>query len=83
MKDHGWLIESNWLSAKNRPMWARLFGYVQNGNQQAPKPEWTEDANLALRFGRKCDAEWFALLYPEMFCLAKITEHVFGIGETQ
>ena len=79
----GWLIESNWPSPKNRPMWLRLFGYVSDGVQQTPKPEWTEDSNLALRFGRKSDAEWFALLYPQMCCLAKVTEHSWmetGLG---
>lgn len=75
----GWLIESNWQSPANRPMWLRLFGYITDGKQQAPKPEWTDTADLALRFGRRSDAEWFALLYPEMCCLAKITEHTFGL----
>ena len=80
-RNTGWLIESNWKSASNRPAWLRLFGYVSDGVQQKPKPEWTEDANLALRFGRRDDAEWFALLYPEMCCLAKVTEHVFMEAE--
>jgi len=74
-----WLIESNWKSPKNNPMWLRLFGYVSDGKRQLPKPEWTEDVELALGFARKSDAEWFALLYPEMCCLAKITEHIFGL----
>jgi hypothetical protein len=78
--EEGWLIESNWLSPTNRPQRLRLFGYVTDGKQLPPKPEWTDDANLGLRFARRQDAEWFALLYPEMCCLAKITEHVFGLN---
>jgi hypothetical protein len=73
----GWLIECNWKSPKNTPMYLRLFGYVSDGVQQSPTPEWTLDADLAMNFGRRSDAEWFAMLYPQMCCLAKITEHVF------
>ena len=70
----GYLIESYFTSATNKPMWLRLFAYKQT---DTPRPEWTEDANLALRFGRESDAAHVAMLYKEMCCLASITEHVF------
>lgn len=70
----GYLIESYRSNAIGKPSWFRLFGYVG----EKPKPEWTEDPNLALRFGRPDDAAWIALLYPEMCCLARITEHIWG-----
>lgn len=73
-EETGWLIESYHTSVANRPKWLRLFAYKETDK---PEPEWTEDANLAIRFGRKDDAAHFAMLYPTMCCLATITEHVF------
>jgi len=70
MTETGWLIESYHKSMANRPMWLRLFSYKTD---EVPKPEWTENADVALRFGREVDAALFAMLYPSICCLARPT----------
>lgn len=70
-----WLIEHYDYNQPDGHRWLRIWtlGSV-NG---IPKAEltWTTDAQIALRFSRKQDAEFFALLHPEWCTLATLTEH--------
>ncbi len=77
MRESGWLIEAYAKSVTGAPQWLRLFAYYEH----PVKPEWTEDPNIALRFAREVDAAWVAMLYPEMCCLARITEHIWLDGK--
>jgi hypothetical protein len=77
-RETGWLIEDEDHFPKHR--WLRAIKYV--GDEKGTV-EWTEDANLAIRFARRRDAVDFAWLFPNMTVMALITEHVFDDGAAQ
>lgn len=64
----GWLIEDS-----GRTMWLRIIRH----SQYETKAQWTDDANVALRFSRKEDAENFWFLCPQPGIIPSITEHKF------
>jgi hypothetical protein len=68
MRESGWLIESHFTSGTNKPMWLRLFAYKMT---DIPKPEWTENSEVALRFANKDSA-----LQPVLVCLVGPWSHL-------
>lgn len=68
-RETGWLIERYEKGPNGAPLWIRMV---------SGKPQWTEHAEAALRFAREEDAAVIARLWPEMCCLARITEHAWG-----
>lgn len=77
MRESGWLIEgsADWP----RPRWLRISCNGSVNGIPRGELEWTQDANIALRFARECDAKAFALLHPQWATLARVTQHLFGI----
>jgi hypothetical protein len=70
--EHGWLIERTDLPNAH---WLAL-----DVLSDAPEIRWLDDANRAMRFYRKRDAEIFCLLHPQRGFLPVITEHVWVDG---
>lgn len=68
----GWLIEQDNHFPRHR--WLRLVVESYNGVPRA-RIDWTEHADLALRFARREDARAFAALHHEHCTLALLTEH--------
>lgn len=70
-----WLIEHYDHNTPAGHRWLRIWvtGSI-NGIDKA-ELTWTTDAQVALRFARKQDAELFALMHREWCVLATITEH--------
>ena len=75
----GWLIEQEIHFPRHR--WLRLDYDLSDGVPQPARIGWTENANLALRFGRREDARLFALLHPDACRQALFTSHSFGLAE--
>ena len=75
----GWLIEQD--NHFPRHKWLRLVVESNNGVPRA-RIDWTEHADLALRFARREDARAFAALHHEHCTLALLTEHWWMPRET-
>jgi hypothetical protein len=70
-----WLVEHYYYSQPDGHRWLRIW--INGSVNGIPKAEltWTNEAQLALRFSRKQDAEHFALLHRDWCVLATVTEH--------
>lgn len=77
--DVGWLIEQDDHAPRHR--WLRLVMEPNNGVPRA-RIDWTEHADLALRFARREDARAFAALHHEHCTLVLLTEHWWMPRET-
>lgn len=72
-RQQGWLIERYCGDGTGKPMYFRLISY----SGELAKPIWADDSYAALRFAREEDAVNVARLFPQMCCLARITEHIW------
>ena len=74
--ESGWLIEQENHFPRHR--WLRVVVELTNGVPRG-RIDWTENAAVALRFSRRCDALAFAALHAEHCTLALLTSHSFGL----
>jgi hypothetical protein len=82
----GWLIEEDaggvihWIALAEN-IWQRGW-YASEGKSPMPV-ERVKDANDALRFARKQDAEAFADLFQRYLLCPKVTEHCWPVGDAE
>jgi hypothetical protein len=75
LNDFPWLIEHN-IQFMNQPMWLRA---IIESPHDSPRVtlEFSKDANLAMRFSRKQDADAFIYLHHGNCINCRATEHGF------